>query len=587
VKKPLTFMDVLGFAAGYWRRQPIKLAIVMVMLATASGLETYLPTALSNFLGAIREHQTHHTIVIYLIIFLVVYAAQTLIFGATYVIYNVFETRNFQALVNDAFAHVYRLSEPFFINTFSGSIISRINRARQKIEAFEDRLIIDVFATVIVLIGSMAFLAIHFFMLALLIIVYMVILITISAYFVFRISGPAQGIYANAQDAFVAHLADSIGGITTTKAYAREEFEIKNFFDVTSKLQIKNLFAYQLSNLAGFVQRVLLSGMLVILLGGGTWYLFQGTATAEDMAYLAFAYTIMQSYIQRLSNNIKDILTSSYDLHAVIDLMREPPEVADDSARPKLAITKGEITFDKVGFTYPGKTTPMFDGLSVTIRSGERIALVGHSGSGKTTFVRLLQCLYPLSNGIIRIDGQDVITASRHSLRSAIALVPQDPILFHRTLADNIAYGKPDADRDEIKSAAYQAHIAEFIESLPHKYETLVGERGIKLSGGERQRIAIARAILANRPILILDEATSSLDSASEKAIQDALHTLTHGRTSIMIAHRLSTIVDADRILVFDHGRIVEEGRHEDLIARDNGIYAGFFKLQSGGFIVD
>jgi ATP-binding cassette subfamily B protein len=207
--------------------------------------------------------------------------------------------------------------------------------------------------------------------------------------------------------------------------------------------------------------------------------------------------------------------------------------------------------------------------------------LVGHSGSGKTSFVRLLQCLYPIQKGQIFIDGQDITQGSRFSLRSAISLVPQDPILFHRTLRENIAYGKPTASLEEIKMAAEQAYISQFIENLPQKYETLVGERGIKLSGGERQRIAMARAILANRPILILDEATSSLDSASERAIQDALHSLTRDRTSIMIAHRLSTILDADRIFVFDQGRIVEEGTHDDLVAKENGVYAGFFKLQS------
>jgi ATP-binding cassette subfamily B protein len=237
-----------------------------------------------------------------------------------------------------------------------------------------------------------------------------------------------------------------------------------------------------------------------------------------------------------------------------------------------------------VSFTYPGKTLPVFDGLSVTIRAGERIALVGHSGSGKTTFIRLLQSLYPIQEGRILVDGQDISGRSPDSLRGAIALVAQDPILFHRTLGENIAYARPEAAPAEIQEAARQAHIDEFICRLPAHYETLVGERGIKLSGGERQRIAIARAILADRPILILDEATSSLDSVSERAIQDGLHALTRGRTSIMIAHRLSTILDADRILVFDHGRIVEEGTHAELLAR-GGIYAHLFRLQSGGFL--
>jgi ATP-binding cassette subfamily B protein len=489
--------------------------------------------------------------------------------------------------MDDAFAHVQTLSEHFFVNTFTGAIVSKISRARQKIESFEDQVLIRVIPTIVVLAGSTAFLAVRFPVLAVLMIAYVGLLFGVSAYFVFRISGPAQGIYAAAQDSFIAHLADSIGGMSTTKAYAQEEIEISNFLDVTEQLRAKNERSYKLGSYAAIVQRLLLTGMLVLLLGGGVWYLFHGKANVEAMAYLAFAYTILQSYVRDLVDNIKNILTSSYDLHAVIALLREAPEVPVTPARPALQIRRGEIAFEHVRFTYPGKSSPVFDDLSVSIAAGERVALVGHSGSGKTTFVRLLQCLYEIQDGHIRIDGQDIACGSRTSLRSAIALVPQDPILFHRSLAENIGYGKPDADLRAIRRAAEQAHNAPFIMGLPQKYDTLVGERGIKLSGGERQRIAIARAVLADRPILILDEATSSLDSQSERAIQEALRSLTHGRTSIMVAHRLSTILDADRILVFDKGRIAEEGTHAELVAKQDGIYAGFFKLQSGGFIVE
>jgi ATP-binding cassette subfamily B protein len=585
--KVISFMDVLRFAAGYWARQPKKLSLILIMLLAAAGIETYLPTALSAFLATIRQQGNETAVYSRLAIFLGAYFAQAILFSITFMVYNTFETRIFKSIVDDAFAHVYRLSEHFFINTFTGSIVSKINRARQKIETFEDQIILRVFPTIIILVGSTIFLALRFPVLGILLVLYLILVTLLSAFLVFNISGPAQGEYAEAQDALTAHLADSIGGIATTKAYAQEKLELARFFDITRRLRFKNNRAYLLGSTAGSIQRLLLAGMLALLLGGGTWYFFHGGATVENMAYLAFAYTIIQSYIRELGDNIKNILTSSYDLHGVITLMREPPEVPLLPLVPDLNIRDGAIVFDKVGFTYPGKTTPVFKNFSLSIRAGERVALVGHSGSGKTSFVRLLQCLYAVSEGSILIDGQNIAAASRLSLRSAIALVPQDPILFHRSLRENIAYGKPDASLDDIRAAAAQAHIAEFIETLPQKYDTLVGERGIKLSGGERQRIAIARAMLANRPILILDEATSSLDSESERAIQDALRTLTHGRTSIMIAHRLSTILDADRILVFDEGRIVETGTHAELILRENGIYAGFFKLQSGGFIVD
>jgi ATP-binding cassette subfamily B protein len=587
LRQSLSFFDVIRFAAGYWKRQPLKLVIILTLLITAAFVETYLPNALSEFLGAIRQNAGEPVVLHRLFIFLGAYLAQALLISGTYLIYNVFETHIFKALLDDVFTHVYTLPEHFFVNTFTGSIISKINRARQKIETFEDQVILRIIPTAVILIGTTGFLALRFPMLALLMTAYLVILASVSAYLVFNVSGPAQGAYAEAQDEFGAHLADSVSGIATTKAYAQEKTEIARFFDITRALRGKNIRAYILGNLAAFMQRMLLTGMLTLLLGGGTWYLFQGKATVESMAYLAFAYTIMQSYIRELGENIKNLLTSSYDLHAIINIMQEAPEVPAVPVLPELDINAGAIVFDKVCFTYPGKPSPIFKDFSVSIRAGERIALVGHSGSGKTSFIRLLQLLYNIQEGVITIDGQDITKGSRTSLRGAIALVPQDPILFHRSLLENIAYGKPGASEAEIRTAARQAHIDQFIAELPQQYETLVGERGIKLSGGERQRIAIARAMLANRPILILDEATSSLDSESEQAIQDALRTLTHGRTSIMIAHRLSTILDADRILVFDRGRIVEEGTHDQLVSLENGIYAGFFRLQSGGFIVE
>lgn len=582
----LSFSDVLSFAARYWLKQPKTFVLILIIVFTAAILETYLPNALSDLIGAIREQQNKNVILHFLTIFLIVYLIQTVLFSSCYIIYNAFETTLFKSLLDDVFAHIYTLPETFFANTFTGSIVSKINRARQKIEVFEDQIILRIFSTTIILISSLIFLAFQFPMLALLLIMYFILFILISAYLVFYISGPAQGIYAEAQDHFNANLADSISGIATTKAYAKENHEVSRFLDITDEVRRKNLRAYQLGNLAFFIQRILLAGMLALLMGGGVWYYFHGLASVESMAYLAFAYTIMQSYIRDVGENIKNLLTSSYDLHAIIRLLKEKPEVANAKALPDLNIHRGKIVFDKIQFTYPNKKTPIFNNLSVEIDPGERIALVGHSGGGKTSFVRLIQCLYPIQNGRLLIDDQDITQYSRQSLRSAIALVPQEPILFHRSLAENIAYAKPSATLREIKEAAKKAYIEEFIMNQPEQYETLVGERGIKLSGGERQRIAIARAILADRPILILDEATSSLDSVSERAIQSALQTLTHNRTSIMIAHRLSTILDADRILVFDEGQIVEEGSHDELIF-NNGIYAHLFKLQSGGFLVE
>jgi ATP-binding cassette subfamily B protein len=228
---------------------------------------------------------------------------------------------------------------------------------------------------------------------------------------------------------------------------------------------------------------------------------------------------------------------------------------------------------DQVTFGYQNAAEPLYRDFSLRIRPGERVALVGPTGGGKSTFVKLIQRLYDLDGGRILIDGQDIAAVTQASLRQAIALVPQDPSLFHRSVAENIAYGRPDATSDQIKIAARRARAHDFITRLPRGYDTLVGERGVKLSGGERQRVALARAFLADAPILVLDEATSSLDVETERQVQAAMDELMTGRTTIVIAHRLSTIRGADRILVFQNGRVVEEGRHGELIAR-GGAYA-------------
>ena len=240
----------------------------------------------------------------------------------------------------------------------------------------------------------------------------------------------------------------------------------------------------------------------------------------------------------------------------------------------------GAVRFEDVHFHYTNQPQPLYEDLNVDIRAGERVALVGESGSGKSSFVKLVQRLYDLNGGRILIDEQDVAQVRQDSLRRNIALVPQDPILFHRTLLENIRYARPEASREEVIEASRKAHAHEFIDRLDTGYDTLVGERGIKLSGGERQRVAIARAILADTPLLLMDEATSSLDSITEQLIQDAIATLMEGRTSILIAHRLSTIRKVDRILVFDQGRIIEEGSHKVLMQRPGGAYRRMYEMQ-------
>jgi ATP-binding cassette subfamily B protein len=307
----------------------------------------------------------------------------------------------------------------------------------------------------------------------------------------------------------------------------------------------------------------------------------RGEATAGDVAFVITTFMLMTSYLRNIGENIRTAQRGLDDTEDVARYATLDPQVMDAPGARAFAPGRGEIAFDRVTFRYKSAARPLYDGFSLRIAPGERVALVGATGSGKSTFVKLIQRLYDVEDGRILIDGQDVAAIRQGSLRRAIAVVPQDPALFHRSLAENIAYARPEASEEQVMLAARRARAHDFIGGLPNGYQTLVGERGVKLSGGERQRVAIARAFLADAPILVLDEATSSLDVETERQVQAAMEELMVGRTTIVIAHRLSTIRSADRILVFENGRVVEEGRHADLV-ESGGTYARLHAVTEG-----
>ncbi|WP_025812944.1 ABC transporter ATP-binding protein, partial [Komagataeibacter kakiaceti] len=301
-----------------------------------------------------------------------------------------------------------------------------------------------------------------------------------------------------------------------------------------------------------------------------------------DVAYVLTMMFVIQGYLRDIGQQISVVQRSVNEMGELVALFHMKPDVADAPDAGVLAVTLGHIRFDHVSFGYARQNGHLlFDNLNLDIAPGSRVALVGPSGSGKTTLTRLLQRLYDVGSGQITIDGVDIATVTQASLRGQIAIVPQEPVLFHRSVAENIAYGRPDATAAEIAHAARQANAADFIDRLPRGYATMVGERGVKLSGGERQRIVIARAFLSRARIVIMDEATSSLDSHSEMLVQQAMERLMAGRTVLVIAHRLSTVMGLDRIIVFRHGRVWEDGTHAELMARRDGIYRELFEIQS------
>ena len=376
-------------------------------------------------------------------------------------------------------------------------------------------------------------------------------------------------------------LADSLTSNPTVKAFGAEGREQARMEEITSLWRRLTLTTWTRGVNVWLWHNLLLVGLQAGLTGLLLRLWAQGQASAGDVAFVITSFMLMSGYLRNIGENVRMLQKGMDDVEDVARYSRTEAEVRDAPGAGAFAGDLGEIVFDRATFRYKSAQEPLYRDFSLRIAPGEKIALVGPTGAGKSTFVKLVQRLYDLESGRVLIDGQDITQVDQGSLRRAIAVVPQDPALFHRSIADNIAYARPGATQDEIELAARRARAHDFIARLPGGYRTLVGERGVKLSGGERQRVAIARAFLADAPILVLDEATSSLDVETERQVQAAMEELMVGRTTIVIAHRLSTIRGADRILVFDQGRIVEEGRHAELVSK-GGAYARLHAVTEG-----
>jgi ATP-binding cassette subfamily B protein len=483
-------------------------------------------------------------------------------------------------VTRDAFMRVQRFSTDWHANSFAGSTVRKITRGMWALDLLNDTILLALLPSLVVLVGSMILLGVHWTSLGAVIALGAVLYVTMTALLSTRYIAPAARV-SNAWDTKVGGtLADALTCNAVVKSFGAEAREDARLGRVVNRWRVRVRRTWLRYNYTAMAQLSVLLCLRASVIGGSVLLWMAGHASPGDVTYVLTSYYIIHAYLRDVGMHINNLQRSVNDMEELVAIHDEPIGIADArDARPVL-IEGGRIVFDDVTFHYGGHRAPLYDGLSVDIRAGERVGLVGRSGSGKTTFVKLVQRLYDVSDGRILIDGQDIAQATQQSLRSQIAIVQQDPILFHRSLAENIAYGRPGASLEAIEQAARLANAHDFILRLPKGYGTLVGERGVKLSGGERQRVALARAFLADAPVLILDEATSSLDSESEAAIQEAMERLMKGRTSIVIAHRLSTVRSLDRILVFDRGRIVEQGTHKALTARTGGIYRGLFERQ-------
>lgn len=482
-----------------------------------------------------------------------------------------------------AFHRVQRFSTDWHSNSFAGSIVRKITRGMWALDLINDVLLLALLPSLVVLIGTVLLLGHRWpvmgVVMALGAFAYVAMTVTLAT----RVIAPASRL-SNALDTRMGGvLADALGANAVVKSFGAEAREDERLGRVVDKWSRRTHRTWMRHTYSGTGQLALLWFVRSAVTATALWLWWQGRATPGEITYVLTTYFVVHGYLRDIGQHVHHLQRAVNEMEEMVHLYDESLGVADSPDAQPLRIDAGEVRFDHVTFCYAGQHTPLYRDLSLRIAPGERIGLVGHSGSGKTTFVKLIQRLYDVTEGRVLIDGQNVAHATQESLRSRIAIVQQEPILFHRSLAENISYARPDATIAEIERAARLANAHDFIVRLPRGYQTLVGERGVKLSGGERQRVALARAFLADAPILILDEATSSLDSESEALIQQAMDRLMAGRTSIVIAHRLSTVRAMDRILVFDKGRIAEEGNHESLLRRPQGYYRRLFERQSGG----
>ena len=483
----------------------------------------------------------------------------------------------------EAFHRVQRLSADWHANSFAGSVVRKVTRGMWAFDTLDDVVLLAMLPSLVVLFGTVALLGAHWPVMGVVMLIGAFAYIALTVTLATQVLAPAARLSNQWDTKLGGMLADAIGTNAVVKAFAAEAREDARLGQVLGKWSRRTRRTWKRFTWSGTSQLALLWVIRAAVTATALWLWMQGRASGGDVVYVLTAYLVLHGYLRDIGHHVHQLQRAVNEMEELALIHQEPFGVADREVARPIRIDAGEIRFEDVTFRYGGHATPLYAALDVTIRGGERVGLVGPSGSGKTTFVKLIQRLYDVTGGRILIDGQDVALATQESLRRQVAIVPQEPILFHRSLAENIGYARPDATQEEIEAAARLANAHDFIAALPRGYRTLVGERGVKLSGGERQRVALARAFLADAPILILDEATSSLDSESEALIQQAIERLMVGRTAILIAHRLSTVRGLDRILVFDNGRIAEDGAHDELLSLDGGVYRRLFERQAGG----
>ncbi len=546
--------------------------------------ETLGPVLYKQFINNLTSYNPakYSALIKILILILLARGLRTYAFRSKDFITNFFEPRVMADINNDCFEYLHKNSYSFFSGNFVGSLVNKVKKMERGFEMITDRVVDDFLRTTLAVSFAVVMLWISSPILGIAMLLWCILYVVIIYFFsMYKLKYDLQK--SELDTKIIGQLADTITNNANIKLFSSLDREVGKFKDITQKHFAIRRFSWNLMTYLEGMQATLMIIMEAFMMYIALNYWKQGTLSVGDFTLIQLYMINIFDKLWSMGKQVRAFYEALADANEMTEILLTPHEVEDAPSAGKLLVKKGKIEYKNTGFAYY-KNSTVLQKFNLTIEPGERVALIGPSGGGKSTLVKLLFRFHDIQSGKILIDGQDISKVTQDSLHDGLSLVPQDPILFHRSLMENIRYGKPLASDEEVIEAAKAAYAHEFIMSSQYGYQTFVGERGIKLSGGERQRVAIARAILKNTPILVLDEATSSLDSESEHYIQDALKNLMKNKTVIVIAHRLSTIMQMDRILVLEKGVITEQGKHKELLKMKEGTYQKLWQIQAGGF---
>lgn len=564
----------------------VVLTIVSIILGVVAGMVTpFLYKTLIDMMAGAEPAQAIASDLIKVLLFILAAdVLHSLLWRVAIYVISYIEPLIMSQILNDCFKSLHKHSYKFFTNNFSGSLVKKISRMSRAFEGLADNFFFEFLPTFLYAVIAVAVLFYLNVILGTILLIWVIVFILLNYYLSIYKLEKYDLKRVDADTKVTGALADTITNNMNIKLFSSRKYEGLQFEKVTEYWFNKTKKSWFFSSHIEFMQAILMIALNFIIIYFAINLWLDGLLSVGDFALIQMYLIDLFSQLWSFGRVIRMTYDELADADEMMEILNTPIEIKDLKSSKPIDVRHGKIEFKKVNFSYEGKYG-VIKNLSLKINPSEKIALIGHSGCGKSTIMNLLLRLFDINNGKILIDGQDISKVTQDSLREQITLVPQNPILFHRSLIENIRYGRPDATDEEVFAASKMAHCHEFVSKLPKGYKTHVGERGVKLSGGERQRVAIARAILSNNRILILDEATSNLDSESEKLIQDALKNLMQNKTTLVIAHRLSTIVSMDRILVLNNGEIVEDGSHNVLIQDEDSLYKKLWDLQVGGYL--